>query len=41
MQHENKRMEYNPQLTDDIYKEAIAFTNTDGDVIYRGKRHES
>ena len=36
MQYENERMEYKSQLTDDIYKEVIAFTNTDGGVIYIG-----
>ena len=28
MQYENERMEFKSQLTDDIYKEVIAFTNT-------------
>ena len=32
MQYENERMEFKSQLTDDIYKEVIAFTNTDGGV---------
>lgn len=36
MQYENERMEFKSQLTDDIYKEVIAFTNTDGGVIYIG-----
>ena len=36
MQYENERMEYKSQLTEDIYKEVIAFTNTDGGVIYIG-----
>lgn len=27
MQYENERMEFKSQLTDDIYKEVIAFTN--------------
>ena len=37
MQYENERMEFKSQLTDDIYKEVIAFTNTDGGVIYQDK----
>lgn len=36
MQYENERTEYKTQLTDDIYKEVIAFANTDGGVIYIG-----
>ena len=36
MQFENERTEYKVQLTDDIYKEVIAFANTDGGVIYIG-----
>ena len=36
MQYENERMEFKTQLTDDIYKEDIAFTYTDGGVIYIG-----
>ena len=36
MQYENEHMEFKSQLTDDIYKEVIAFTNTDGGVIYLG-----
>ena len=36
MQYENEHMEFKSQLTDDIYKEVIAFTNTDGGVIYIG-----
>ena len=36
MQYENERVEYKSQLVDDIYKEVIAFANTDGGVIYVG-----
>ena len=36
MQYENERVEYKAQLIDDIYKEVIAFANTDGGVIYIG-----
>ena len=36
MQYESERMEYKSQMIDDIYKEVIAFANTDGGVIYLG-----
>lgn len=36
MQYESERIEYKSQLTDDIYKEVIAFANTEGGVIYIG-----
>ena len=36
MQHESERIEYKSQMIDDIYKEVIAFANTDGGVIYLG-----
>ena len=36
MQYENERIEYKSQLVDDIYKEVIAFANTDGGAIYIG-----
>ena len=36
MQYESERIEYKSQITDDIYKEVIAFANTDGGVIYLG-----
>lgn len=36
MQYENERIEYKSQMTEDIYKEVIAFANTDGGVIYIG-----
>ncbi len=36
MQYENEHVEYKSQLTDDIYKEVIAFANAEGGVIYIG-----
>lgn len=36
MQYESERVEYKSQMIDDIYKEVIAFANTDGGVIYLG-----
>ena len=36
MQYESERIEYKSQLIDDIYKEVIAFANTDGGIIYLG-----
>ena len=36
MQYESERVEYKLQMVDDIYKEVIAFANTDGGVIYIG-----
>ena len=36
MQYESERIEYKSQMIDDIYKEVIAFANTDGGVIYFG-----
>jgi ATP-dependent DNA helicase RecG len=36
MLYENEHIEYKSQLTGDIYKEVIAFANTDGGVIYLG-----
>lgn len=36
MQYESERIEYKSQMTDDVYKEVIAFANTDGGVIYIG-----
>ena len=36
MQYESERIEYKRQMLDDIYKEVIAFANTDGGVIYLG-----
>ena len=36
MQYENERVEYKSQMIDDIYKEVIAFANTEGGVIYIG-----
>jgi ATP-dependent DNA helicase RecG len=34
MQYENERVEYKEKMIDDIYKEVIAFANTDGGIIY-------
>lgn len=36
MQYESEHVEYKSQMIDDIYKEVIAFANTDGGVIYIG-----
>lgn len=36
MQYESERIEYKRQMIDDIYKEVIAFANTQGGVIYIG-----
>ena len=36
MQYESERIEYKAQVIDDIYKEVIAFANTDGGIIYIG-----
>ncbi len=36
MQYENECIEYKLQMTDDIYKEVIAFANTEGGIIYIG-----
>ena len=36
MQYESERIEYKAQMIDDIYKEVIAFANTDGGTIYIG-----
>lgn len=36
MQYESENIEYKSQVTDDIYKEVIAFANTNGGVIYVG-----
>jgi len=36
MDYESERIEYKSQLQGDIYKEVIAFANTDGGVIYIG-----
>ena len=40
MQYESERIEYKSQMIDDIYKEVIAFANTDGGVIYIGIDNE-
>ncbi|MCD8224520.1 MAG: putative DNA binding domain-containing protein [Clostridiales bacterium] len=36
MQYENEHIEYKSQMIDDVYKEVIAFANTDGGIIYIG-----
>lgn len=36
MEYESERVEYKRQFIDDIYKEVIAFANTDGGLIYIG-----
>ena len=36
MEYESERAEYKSQFVDDIYKEVIAFANTDGGVLYIG-----
>lgn len=36
MQYESECVEYKVQMTDDIYKEVIAFANTSGGMIYIG-----
>lgn len=36
MEYESERVEYKSQFVDDIYKEVIAFANTNGGVIYVG-----
>lgn len=36
MQYKNERIEFNSQMINDIYKEVIAFANTDGGIIYIG-----
>ena len=33
---ETENIEFKSQVTDDIYKEVIAFANTDGGIIYIG-----
>ena len=40
MQYESKRIEYKSQMLEDLYKEVIAFANTDGGVIYIGIDNE-
>jgi len=36
MQYESEHVEYKSQMLEDLYKEVIAFANTDGGVIYIG-----
>ena len=40
MQYESERIEYKSQMLEDLYKEVIAFANTDGGVIYVGIDNE-
>ena len=40
MQYESERIEYKSQMLEDLYKEIIAFANTDGGVIYIGIDNE-
>ena len=40
MNYETERVEYKRQYTDEIYKEVIAFANTDGGTIYIGVDNE-
>ena len=36
MNFETENIEFKSQFTEDLYKEVIAFANTDGGVIYIG-----
>ena len=36
MQYESERIEYKSQMIEDLYREVIAFANSDGGVIYIG-----
>ena len=36
MQYESERIEYKSQMIEDLYREVIAFANTEGGVIYIG-----
>ena len=36
MQFETENIEFKAKVTDDLYKEVIAFANSDGGVIYIG-----
>lgn len=36
MQYESERIEYKSQMLEDLYKEVIAFANTEGGIIYIG-----
>lgn len=36
MNHETENIEFKSQFTEDIYKEVIAFANTDGGIVYIG-----
>lgn len=36
MQYKSERIEYKSQMIEDLYREVIAFANSDGGVIYIG-----
>ena len=36
MQYESERIEYKSQMIEDLYREVIAFANSNGGVIYIG-----
>ena len=36
MKFENEKMEFKAQMTEDLYKEIVAFANTDGGTVYIG-----
>lgn len=36
MQYENEQVEFKEKFVPEIYKEVVAFANTDGGVIYVG-----
>lgn len=36
MQYENEQLEFKSRMTDSVYKEVVAFANTQGGVIYIG-----
>lgn len=36
MRYESENIEYKSQMLEDLYKEVIAFANTDGGIIYIG-----
>ena len=40
MNFETENMEFKSQFTEEIYKEVIAFANTDGGIVYVGIDNE-
>ena len=40
MQFESEKIEFKSQMLEDLYKEVIAFANTDGGIIYVGIDNE-